>query len=165
VAKKTTPDFRAILRTLRKHRVDFVVVGGVGAALQGAPINTFDLDVVHSRQPGNVERLLEALEALKARYRTPGGENLRPQHSHLASGGHQLLMTEAGPLDLLGTIGEGHGYDDLVAQTTEMDLGEDVKARVLDLATLIRIKAETAQEKDKLALMILRRTLEERNRK
>ena len=62
--KKNTPDFRAILRTLRRHQVDFIVVGGVCGVLQGAPINTFDLDVVHSRDPKNLDRLLKALEAL-----------------------------------------------------------------------------------------------------
>jgi hypothetical protein len=42
------PYYIAVLRTLSEHRVDFIVVGGVGAVLQGAPIMTFDLDVVHS---------------------------------------------------------------------------------------------------------------------
>ena len=43
----------AILRTLTAHRVEFIVVGGVSAALQGAPVTTFDIDVVHSRAPEN----------------------------------------------------------------------------------------------------------------
>lgn len=73
-------------------------------------------------------------------------------------------MTEAGPLDLLGTIGEGHGYDDLASETTELDVGEGLKVRVLDLPALIRIKAETAQEKDKAQLAVLRRTLEEKSK-
>jgi hypothetical protein len=29
------------------------VVGGVSAVLQGAPVNTFDLDVLHGTQAGN----------------------------------------------------------------------------------------------------------------
>lgn len=162
---KPSPDFLAILRILCNHAVDFIIVGGVAGVLHGAPISTFDLDVVHSREPRNLDRLLKALDALGARYRTPGGENLRPQISHLASSGHQLLLTEAGPLDLLGTIGKGHGYDALVAQASELDVGEGVTARVLNLAALIRIKAETAQEKDTAQLAILRRTLEEKSRK
>jgi len=164
VVKKNTPDFRAILRTLRRHQVDFIVVGGVCGVLQGAPINTFDLDVVHSRDPKNLDRLLKAVEALHGRYRTPGHEKLIPEQSHLASAGHQLLMTRWGPLDLLGTIGEGHSYQDLVGEAKELNIGEGLKAQVLGLAALIRIKAETAQEKDKAQLAILRRTLEERSR-
>ena len=58
---KPKPDFLAILQPLAKHQVDFIVVGEVGAVLQGAPISTFDLDVVHSRTSDNIDRLLVAL--------------------------------------------------------------------------------------------------------
>ena len=159
------PDFQAILQILRQHGVDFIIVGGIAGVLHGAPITTFDLDVVHSRDSTNLHRLSKALEALEACYRTPGNQNLRPQPSHLASPGHQLLMTNAGPLDLLGVIGTGHAYDDLIRETTELDIGQGLKVRVLDLAALIRIKAETAQEKDKAQLVILRRTLKEKSGK
>ena len=162
--KRLTPDFRAILHTLLKHQVDFIVVGGVCGVLHGAPINTFDLGIVHSREPSNLDRLAKALGALDARYRTPSRENLRASRSHLESSGHQLPMTEAGPLDLLGTIGKGHGYDDLASETIELDVGEGLKVCVLDLPALIRIKAETAQEKDKAQLTVLRRTLQEKSK-
>jgi predicted nucleotidyltransferase len=162
--KKPTPDFRAILQTLLKHQVDFIVVGGICGVLHGAPINTFDLDIVHSWKPSNLDRLAKALHSLDARYRTAGHENLRAARSHLESPGHQLLMTEVGPLDLLGTIGKGYEYDDLAPETIELEVGEGLKVRVLDLPALIRIKAETAQEKDKAQLIILRRTLQERSK-
>jgi predicted nucleotidyltransferase len=159
------PNFLSILRTLREAQIDFIVVGGVSGVLQGAPITTFDLDLVHSRAPGNIDRLLAALEILKARYRTPGAENKKPARSHLRSPGHQLLMTWAGPLDLLGTIGHGYGYDDLIGQTIELKIAKGLLIHVLKLETLIEVKAQTAGEKDKAALIILRRTLEERKAK
>ena len=68
---KPKPDFLAILQTLAKHQVDFIVVGGVGAVLQGAPISTFDLDVVHSRTSDNIDRLLVA-NRLNRRCELPG---------------------------------------------------------------------------------------------
>ena len=37
--------------------------------LHGAPVTTFDLDVVHARNPENIARLLSALEELDAVYR------------------------------------------------------------------------------------------------
>ncbi len=158
------PDFLAILRTLVEHHVDFIVVGGVCGVLHGAPISTFDLDLVHSRQPGNVERLLAVLETLEARYRTPGARERRPDQSHLSSLGHPFLMTRWGPLDLLGAVGLGRGYNDLLPETTEMVLGAELRVRVLNLRTLIRIKEETAHLKDKAVLAILRQTLEEKER-
>ena len=59
-------DFFAILGALVAHDMEFIVVGGVCAVLHGAPVMTFDLDVVHHRTPGNIARLQAALEALDA---------------------------------------------------------------------------------------------------
>jgi hypothetical protein len=59
----------ATLRALRENDVQFIVVGGPAAALNGVPINTFDLDAVHSRDPENIARLVPALESLDAVFR------------------------------------------------------------------------------------------------
>jgi hypothetical protein len=61
-----------LLGVLARHRVDFIVVGGIAAVTQRAPVNTFELDVVHARTPGNIERLLGALRELDAVYRIAG---------------------------------------------------------------------------------------------
>jgi hypothetical protein len=53
--------FRAILKVLLAHHVDFIVVGGVSAVLHGSPVDTRGVDVVHSRRPDNIERLQAAL--------------------------------------------------------------------------------------------------------
>jgi hypothetical protein len=98
------PSGFALFEALWKYKVDFIVVGGVCAVLQGAPVTTFDLDLVHARTPENLARLLPALRELDAHYRGRQGQLLRPDLSHLSSPGHQLLMTRFGPLDLLGTI-------------------------------------------------------------
>jgi predicted nucleotidyltransferase len=162
VVRKAAPDVLAILRTLREEQVEFIVVGGVCGVLHGAPITTFDLDVVHSREPANLNRLTKALEKLQARYRTPGKEHRAPERSHLSSSGHQLLMTRAGPLDLLGVIGNDRAYEDLLSETEELEIGAGLSVRVLRLAALIKVKEETAAEKDQAVLAILRRTLEEK---
>jgi hypothetical protein len=106
-------DFLTILKVLREHGVNFIVVGGVCGVLHGAPIATFDLDIVHSRTSENLDCLLRALQELDARYRGQGARIIRPERSHLSSPGHQLLITRAGPLDLLGVIGSGRGYEEL----------------------------------------------------
>jgi predicted nucleotidyltransferase len=159
---KSSVDYLAILKTLRRHGVDFVIVGGVCAVLHGAPLATFDLDVVHSRDPRNLDRLMAALKELDAHYRIPGHRDKKPGPSHLASAGHQLLMTRFGPLDLLGTIGQGHDYGQLLHETVELQVGGGFKVRVLSLERLVKTKEETGQEKDKAVLPVLRRVLEER---
>lgn len=157
-------DFDAILRTLGAHRVEFIVVGGVCALLHGAPFATFDLDIVHSRNRENVARLLSALQDLEAYYRAQPDKRIRPSESHLSSAGHQLLMTRFGPLDVLGLIGEGQDYADLAPHAVEVQVGEGLTVRILDLETLIRTKQETAGEKDLAVLAILRRVVQEKSR-
>jgi hypothetical protein len=158
-------DFLAILHILAEARVEFIVVGGISAVLQGAPIATFDLDVVHSRTPHNIGKLLAALDRLGAYYRSAGQRERRPDESHLSSAGHQLLMTRFGPLDVLGSIGKGRDYDNLLDGSVILEVGEGLQVRVLDLPAVISTKEETGQEKDKATLAILRRTREEKAKK
>jgi len=158
------PDFLALLAELTARRVEFIVIGGVGAAIQGAPVVTFDLDLVHARTPDNLARLLDALQALDAFNREQPQKRLRPDLSLLQGPGHHLLLTRHGPLDLLGSVTGGRTYDDLRAHTHEMQVGPGLRVCVLDLAVLIALKEELGREKDRAALPTLRRTLEERER-
>jgi predicted nucleotidyltransferase len=157
----TSPDYFHILQVLTDHHVDFILVGGVCAVLHGAPVSTFDIDLVHARTDRNIANLLEALDKLNARFRDPAGRDLRVKASHLESPGHQLLITSAGPLDLLGVIGDGKGFDDLLPQSSSVDL-EGLTIRLLDLETLIETKEAVGHEKDLATLPILRRLLRER---
>ena len=109
-------------------------------------------------------RLLAVLVSLSATSRSHPGQNVRPERSHLASPGHQLLMTQHGPLDLLGSVGTGRGYEELLPHAEELQLSADLKIRLLKLETLIELKEETSHEKDLAVLPLLRRTLIERNR-
>ena len=137
------------------------MVGGVCAVLHGAPVATFALDLVHSRSPDNLDRLISAVKKLDAYYRWRGDQRLSPGLSHLSSPGHQLLMTKFGPPDLRGTIGIGHSYDELLKHTVELKVSR-LRVHALDLETLIEVKKETISEKDKAIIPILQRTLEEK---
>jgi predicted nucleotidyltransferase len=161
------PDVRytASLRALKDGGVDFILVGGLATVLNGAPVNTFDIDIVHSREADNIDRLLRVLDALEAIFRMQPERRLRPNAAHLAYGGHLNPMTRYGPVDVLGTIGRDLGYRDLVAHSTELDVAEGLRIRVLDLETLIAIKEELGGEKDRAVLPILRRTLEEKRKR
>jgi hypothetical protein len=112
-------DFLAALRALREGGVKFAVVGGLAAVLNGAPISTFDLDIVPARDEENLARLLRVLDSI----------------------------TRCGPLDVLGTIGRGLTYEDLLPHTVEMETGGGVRS-----------------DKDLAVLPVLRRTLEEKRR-
>ncbi len=122
---------------------------------------TFDLDVVHSTEEANVVRLLVALGLLDAFYRTQAERKIKPDASHLGSSRRQLLMTRYGQ-DLLGAIRRGHTYRDLSGRAVRLQIANNLTVPMLDLASLIAIKEETAGEKDQAVLPVLRRTLRER---
>ena len=159
---ESTPDFKEILTVLVAHGVEFVVIGGVGAVLQGAPIATFDLDIVHARSEENLDRLLTALQELRSVYRSSSRRELRPTRSHLKTSGHQLLMTEFGPLDVLGSAGAERSYPELIDESEVFEL-DDLRVHVLNLETLIQLKEETGHEKDRAVLGILRAVLNEKS--
>jgi len=157
------PTIEPTLEILADHGVEHIVVGGVAGILQGAPITTFDLDIVHRRTPANVARLLRALQALEARYRNDP-RDLAPGESHLMAAGHNLLTTRFGSLDVLGTIGKGLGYEDLVGHSIDIQLATR-RVTVLGLARLIEVKQDAGRAKDLAVLPTLKATLSENEKK
>jgi len=157
-------DFQRALRALHEGGVEFVIVGGLAAVLNGAPVDTLDLDIVPARDEENLSRLLRVLDGIDAIYRIQPSRRLKPNASHLRSPGHQNLISTCGSLDVLGTIARGLTYHDLLPHTIEMEIGDGVRVRVLDLETIIALKEELAGEKDLAVLPILRRTLQLKQR-
>jgi hypothetical protein len=156
-----SPSLESLLATLAASDVEFVVVGMLAAVAQGAPVTTHDVDIVHRRTPENVERLVDVLvNKLDARYR--GRQDiLRPTPEILAGPGHSLLMTSAGPIDVLGAIEGGRDYDALLPTSHRIEIsGHPVY--VLNLETLIELKRGSTRLKDQMALPLLEETLRQR---
>jgi hypothetical protein len=151
-----------LLARLAASGADFLLVGGLAAVAQGAPLTTVDVDVVHRRDADNVERLLAFLGSVDARYRgRPGGQVLRPTREALLGEGHQLLLTDLGPLDVLGAIEGGRGYASLLPEAVTVQVeGQSVK--VVRLETLADLKRSATGAKEKLVLAILEETLRQR---
>jgi hypothetical protein len=149
-----------LLRVLAKHEVRFIIVGGTAAVLQGVPITTLDVDIVYDRAEDNLTGLLAALEDLDATFRTDS-RRLRPGRSHLESAGHKLLQTRLGVLDLLATVEDHTGYADLVPHAEPLAL-EELRPLVLSLDRLIEIKRQLSRPKDRLMLLELEATRDER---
>ena len=156
----THADVGELLRRLVDAGVEFIVVGGAAAVLHGAPITTEDLDIVHRRTPENVSRLKNLLQELNAHVRELANRQLVPQESALLGEGHVLLSTRLGPLDCLGALVDGRGFEDLVSHS-ESFADEGAEFRVLDLSTLIDIKTKTGRAKDRLMLPVLLALAEE----
>jgi len=147
-------DVGELLRQLSGAGVEFIVVGGAAAVLHGAPITTEDLDIVHRRSPENVARLKTLLDRLDAHVRELANRRLPPQESTLLGEGHVLLSTRLGPLDCLGTLIDGRGFEEL-ASHSESIMDEGAEFLVVDLPTLIELKTKTGRAKDRLMLPVL----------
>jgi predicted nucleotidyltransferase len=154
-------DYRSLIRVLAQNEVEFIVVGGMSAVLQGVPTTTRDLDVVYRREATNIQRILAALQSVDARFRIR--PDLSPNVSHLESTGHKLLTTGLGDLDMLGSIGKQLTYEDLIEHTEETEVG-GFRVRVLQLETLIQLKEDLGRDKDLAMLPTLRATLAEKRR-
>ena len=161
--KPQRPRYFQLLELLSRHEVDFIVVGGVAAILEGVPITTLDLDVVYDRSPENLERLLGVLQTVEASYRDPAGRHIVPTVEKLATLRMNLLRTNLGPFDAIASI-HGAGYEDLLDSTRIRQVGE-LRLRVLELAKIIETKELANRDKDRAVLPVLRKTLEIKRQK
>jgi len=161
VTHPPTADLDALLAALAAAGIEHIVVGGAAAVLHGAPITTLDLDVVYRRTAENIDRLQALLVDLDALARDPAGRELRPNRSHFEAGGVLLLTTKLGPFDPMAKLADGREFEDLVAHSVVVQ-DEGLRLRILDLPTLIEVKAAANRPKDRLVLPVLLALLAER---
>lgn len=88
---------------------------------------------------------------------------LPPKQDALVGHGHINLQTDLGKLDVLCELGEGEGYDDVLADTIVLDQGP-FPVRVLGLPRLIAVKSRAGRPKDRAVLPLLIATLDEQMR-
>ena len=159
-----TPDLLGFVRVLSAARVEFIIVGGVAAGLHGALRTTLDLDVVYSRHPENVARLVAALKPYEPYLRgAPPGLPFRLDEQTIARGLNFTLTTTLGDLDLLGDIAGGGTFADLQRSAEIVEL-EGFQCLLVSLPTLIALKRAAGRGKDREALAELEALLEERDR-
>jgi hypothetical protein len=116
-----------ILAGLRSHGVAYVLVGGLGAAVRGGPVDTDDVDIILPDDPQNLPRLALSLQQLGAQLDAPAA----------ASEDRASFETSYGRLDCLELPSE---FASLDANAAEMDVGNGVTARVASLEDLARLK-------------------------
>jgi transcriptional regulator with XRE-family HTH domain len=128
----TTPlDPRLLFTTLARHGVQFVVIGALGATMQGLPRNTCDADITPAPGTDNLARLAAALRELEAR--SPADE--------LADGlpGNRNLTTRAGRLNLIFEPAGTTGFADLAAHAVRFEL-DGYPLLAASLEDIIRMK-------------------------
>ena len=129
-AKPTSANLSEILERLIDAGVDFILVGGLAAVVQGAPVTTMDVDIVHNQTPENIATLLAFLKSVDAFHRRPDDKLIQPKEGDLSGKDRALFVTRFGPLDILAAIEEGKSYADLIEHTIDIDF-RDRTIRVL----------------------------------
>ena len=154
-------DFKNLITTLVKNKVEFVIVGGVAATIHGSARLTQDLDVVYRRTEENYQKLVSALGNYQP-YMRGAPPNL-PFHwdvQTLEQGLNFTLTTALGDLDLLGEIAGGGSYENLLPHSVAVELfGYEVKC--LGLERLIFVKKAAGRPKDLEAVAELEAIREE----
>jgi len=157
-------DFARLLRVLAGSGAEFALIGGVAAAVHGAARATYDVDVVYSRTPENIARLVSALAPLEPYLRgAPRGLPFTWDTATVAAGLNFTLTTTAGDLDLLGEVILGGTYEDLLSDT-ELVQVFGIECRCLSLERLIAVKRAAGRPKDLDAIAELEAIAEERRR-
>jgi hypothetical protein len=160
--KPTVLDLSAILEGLLKADIKFILVGGLAAVVQGSPVTTMDVDIVHNRSSENISKLFAFLKSIDATYRRPDDKVIGPNEEDISGMGHFLFTTRFGPLDVLAFIEQGKAYEDLLEHTVEIEFRSHI-IRVLNLKTLVELKKASRDPKDKQRLIVLEETLRQMN--
>lgn len=141
-------DFEGLLRTLHRHDVEFIIIGGLAATLHGSARLTQDVDVVYAREDVNLARLQAALSDLRPYLRgAPPGLPFRWDVATLRAGLNFTLTTTAGDIDVLGEIVGGGRYEDMLPDTVDVALF-GMPFRCLSLQRLIEVKRAAGRPKD-----------------
>lgn len=145
------------LELLLAHDVEFILIGGLAARLHGSPTVTDDLDISHSKERANLERLATCLTAMDATLRLPDPEerfDMKLDWRFLHAADNFTFWTDFGALDCLALPAGIESYAELASRALEMDL-ESVTIRVASLDDLMAMKQAAGRRKDLIELEIL----------
>lgn len=165
-------DVRRLVECFHRHKVEYLIVGGIGAQLHGAERATFDFDSLPATSKENLGRLAGAMRELHAYLRVGGLSDeesmalpTRVDAESLARMDISTWRTDAGDFDVLTAIPTRDGgrafYDELATRAEQVEVGT-VVVRVAALSDIIASKEWADRPKDREALDELRRLRDER---
>lgn len=146
---KTSFSPRELLKALSDHGVRFVVIGGFAVGVHGYPRATRDLDVVPEPTSENMERLSEAITALKGKLVGVDAAllGIDLDAATLAEGANFPLDTIFGRLDVLQEIGDERLHEQVAEDAVEIEI-DGLPVRVCSLAALREMKRTASRPQD-----------------
>jgi hypothetical protein len=155
-------DFYGLLRSLREHEVEFVLIGGFALGFHGAERGTKDVDIVPDPDPENLEHLWNALQALDAEPAELA--EFRPEEipvsfsvEGLMAGGNWVLHTRLGRLDVMQWVAGVDSYHELHAHAVvdeHPEIGHPIWIAGRD--DLVTMKEEAGRPQDLIDIRALR---------
>ncbi len=131
----------AVLRALHDREVEYVLIGGVAAVLQGSPLPTYDIDLTPAPGPRNRTRLRDALADLDAT--APTDEGVIPAESFFAPFGH---------IDVHELPAGFASYAELRRGSRAIQLESDLTVQASSLRDIIRSRLAAGDERQLPAL-------------
>ena len=158
-------DPERLIGVLAVHGVRYILIGALGARLQGFPRLTADADITPARDHENLVHLASALRELHSRVYTesvPEGLAFDFTARALANAELWNLVTSAGRLDIAFVPSGTTGYDDLVRGAIRYDInGAELQVARLEDIIRSKIAADRPPDRQDVAVMqemLVRRT-------
>lgn len=149
------PFLVTIGRELERARLEAVLIGNAGAALQGAPVTTVDFDFLFRKTPRNLSKLKAFAVAL-------GATVLRPYYP--AADLYRVVRDDDGlQVDFMAAVHGLKSYEAVRARAKVVVI-EAVSITVASLEDIIKSKRAAGRRRDKAVLELLEKALEEANR-
>ncbi|MXZ72644.1 MAG: hypothetical protein F4Z04_14235 [Acidobacteria bacterium] len=153
--------FLEILNALHDRHVEFVIVGGVAAALHGGSRVTFDLDLVPSLAPASWEAAVDLLWSIGARPRIPEPVERIRDVEHVRRWRREKGMlalnfhTTDGSTEVDLLVGESDAFDELRQRAIQVTVDQRTFF-VAAIDDLISMKERAGRPQDLLDIAELR---------
>jgi predicted nucleotidyltransferase len=142
-----------VARALREQGLEAILIGNAGAALQGAPVTTIDLDFLIRKTQANITKLEKLADAL-------GAVVFRPHYP--VSGLYRVIRDDDSlQLDFMTQIHGATSFNGLRSRAVEISQGDE-RMMVASLADIIESKRAADRPRDRAALDVLEQTLRQK---
>lgn len=139
-----------VLKVLIQHRVEFVVIDGLAAAVWGSPVITIDTAICCPDSPANGAALESALQEL-------GATDVQlPQ----LDAGRVVFETRKGNVECTAIT----TYADVLSRASEVEIAPGVRVAVASLDDVMALKRAANTVKDRMELETLAAVKEEREK-
>ena len=144
------PLLKEVLQAFQKHRLETIMIGNAGAALDGAPVTTLDFDFMFRATPLNMKKLKGVAVTLK-------GVILRPYYP--VSKLFRLCSDDSGlQVDFMPVIHGVSSFESLRSRAKKVEV-MGLPLMLASLEDIIRSKRAAGRPRDVAVLPTLEETL------